>query len=70
MGVRNADEGTGSPNHAMDNSGNIDSILFSWDKAITLSQVTIGWAAYDADITVLAYTGTGNPTLKDLTYNK
>jgi hypothetical protein len=69
MGVRNSTEGTYSPNHAMDNSGTVDSILFSWDQAITLSQVTIGWAAYDADITVLAYTGTGTPTLTNLTYN-
>ncbi|WP_324872817.1 exosortase-dependent surface protein XDP1 [Methylocaldum sp.] len=68
MGVRNITEGTSSPNHAMDNYGTTDSILFSWSEAITLSQVTIGWAAYDADITVLAYTGAGTPTLTGMTY--
>ena len=70
LGVINRTEGgntTGtptasSPNHSLDNSGQYDSILLSFDSAISLTGVRIGWpdGAYDSDITVLAYTGGGS----------
>ena len=64
LGVQNRGEGTGSPNHAIDNYGDIDSVLFDFDgKAVTLEQVKIGWKHNDADITLLAYTGAGAPNL-------
>jgi hypothetical protein len=58
-----------SPNHAVDNSGNKDSILFSFtsDK-VNLTSFTTGWEQNDADFTVLAYTGSGIPNLSALTY--
>ena len=58
-----------SPNHAVDNSGNIDSILFSFtsDK-VNLTSFTTGYESGDADFTVLAYTGSGIPNLSALTY--
>jgi hypothetical protein len=52
-----------SPNHSLDNNGNYDAILLRFDSAITLTGVRVGWpdGLYDSDITVLAYTGAGDP---------
>ena len=51
----------------MDNASNYDSIEFKFDSAINLSKVTIGYpsatSTYDSDISVLAWTGAGSPTL-------
>jgi len=60
LGVQNAWEGfnVGAPNHSTDNYGRNDFVLFSFDQAITLQTVTVGWTGTDSDITVLAYTGT------------
>ena len=69
LGVSNRREGIGvsEPNHAMDNATNYDSIEFKFDSATTLSKVTIGYpsatSTYDSDISVLAWTGAGSPTL-------
>lgn len=69
LGVSNRREGIGvsAPNHAMDNASNYDSIEFKFDSAINLSKVTIGYpsatSTYDSDISVLAWTGAGSPTL-------
>lgn len=43
----------------MDNSGNFESLLLTFNSAVTLSQVTLGWSQYDSDISVLAYQPTG-----------
>ena len=59
-----------APEHAVDNNGRYDSVLFSFSNAVQLSQVQIGYPAAgttscngvspcDSDITVLAYTGGG-----------
>jgi hypothetical protein len=64
MGVGNADEGgknASSPNHAVDNEGAVDSILFSFSQAVNLDSFTTGWVQGDADFTVLAWVGTGTP---------
>ena len=50
-------EGTGVPNHAMDNQGNLEMILLQFTQAVTLNSLNIGWADYDSDITVMAYQG-------------
>jgi len=81
-----ADSGEGTaPEHAMDNNFRnssstnntiastaavYDSILLSFDTAVALTGVTIGWVRYDADITVSAYLGTGAPTLAGLNYGQ
>lgn len=58
LGVTHADgESTSSPQHATDNRGRYESILYSFSQAISLSEVSIGWSSNDSDITVLAYTG-------------
>ena len=51
------------PQHAMDNDGNREFLLYSFGSAVKLSQVTLGWSKNDSDITVLAYQGIGAPVL-------
>lgn len=56
-----------SPNHAMDNSGAQEFILFEFSQAVALTDLAIGWpdagSSYDTDMSVLAYTGAGAPTM-------
>jgi hypothetical protein len=82
LGVKNRDGGTTAPNtgdadewvppeHGIDNQGNRwDGVLASFSSAIDLNKVEIGWMSGDSDITVLAYTGAGVPTLLGLTYSQ
>ena len=61
------------PEHAMDNNGRYDSILFSFTDKVSLTALQIGYPAEgtttcngvpcDSDITVLAYTGSDTPAL-------
>lgn len=68
FGIKNADDSTSSgsqpesssPNHAMDNNGRLDAMLFSFTQSVALSSVRIGWQGEDSDITVLAWTGVGD----------
>jgi hypothetical protein len=48
-----------SPNHAVDNSGKLDSVLFSFNGAVNLASVGLGWVSGDSDFSVLYYTGAG-----------
>lgn len=76
LGVRNRDRASGqgdtgensSPEHAMDNDGRYDSIQFGFSSAIKVTGVEVGWWDDDSDITVLAHTGAGTPTLANNTY--
>ena len=57
----------GSPQHAVDNDGWVESVLVSFSNPVTLSQVRFGWVGSlsggaDYDFTLAAYTGSGNPT--------
>nr|WP_315431536.1 exosortase-dependent surface protein XDP1 [uncultured Albidiferax sp.] len=63
LGVQYSGETSGSPNHATDNSNGTDLIALKFGADVNLSQVTAGWWANDYDITVLAYTGSGTPTI-------
>lgn len=62
--------GTGStpsssaPEHSVDNNGRYDMVLLSFDRAVSLTGVDIGWSQTDSDITVLAFNSTG--VLNDL----
>jgi hypothetical protein len=73
-------EGT-SPEHAIDNNFRnsstttilstaavYDSILLSFDTAVQLTGITLGWTQTDSDLTVSAYLGVGAPTLAGQTY--
>ena len=74
IGLKNADhctsgsgcdlnEGT-NPEHAFDNNERFDFALVDFgSREVNLTHVSAGWFDTDADITVLAYTGSGDPTL-------
>ena len=63
LGVLYSGESSVSPNHATDNNIGTDLITLKFGADVNLSQVTAGWWANDYDITVLAYTGSGTPTI-------
>lgn len=62
----NARHNPASPQHAMDNNGAYESLLFSFQSSVTLDTVSIGYpssgSGLDSDATVLVYTGSGDPT--------
>ncbi|TVO68050.1 PEP-CTERM sorting domain-containing protein [Denitromonas ohlonensis] len=74
LGVKNYDAGNGdagegsNPEHAMDNDDRYDSILLSFSKAINLTNVRNDWYSGDSDMSILAYVGSGTPTLTGGTY--
>lgn len=57
VGVRNVNDGTGSPDHSMDNNGSSDMLLLSFTGAQVLKTVTLGWAYTDSDFQLLRWTG-------------
>ena len=66
FGVASKNEGigVGAPDHSMDNNPNNgvpDLILLKFDTAVALASLTLGWSQSDADITLMAYTGSGDP---------
>jgi len=67
-----------APEHAVDNQQRYDSVLFSFSTAVTLQSMSLGYpdsgcsingTTCDTDMTVLAWTGTGTPTLTGTSYN-
>lgn len=54
-------ESTLEPQHATDNNGNLEAILFRFDQNTILDNLSVGWpsttAGYDSDLSVLRYTG-------------
>ncbi|UCV17407.1 exosortase-dependent surface protein XDP1 [Ferribacterium limneticum] len=52
----------GNPEHAMDNNQRYDMVLVSFDSLVQLTSLELSWYKYDSDYTVMAYTGSGNPT--------
>jgi hypothetical protein len=64
-----ASEGV-SPEHAMDNNDRVDSIMFTFSEKVNLSSFSAGWVQTDSDYSVLAYTGSGAPTLAGLSYSQ
>ncbi len=55
-----------SNQHAIDNAGGYESLMFSFTSAVTLKDVSIGFpstgSSIDSDATVLVYNGVGDPT--------
>jgi hypothetical protein len=64
-GTADTSEGS-SPEHAVDNNQRYDVVLLSFAQPVSLNQVTIGWRAYDSDISVLALAN-GTPNLSGQT---
>lgn len=55
LGVEKVD----SPNHAVDNeSGDFDMLLLSFDQAVTLKSIDLGWISGDSDMSFMAFNGT------------
>lgn len=51
-------EKTDSPSHAIDNEGgDFDMLLLSFDEAIQLLSLDLGWISGDSDISLLAFNG-------------
>lgn len=71
LGVTHGDgEGTGSPNHGLDNVGRYELLMFDLGPVpVALTNVSLGYFSGDSDITVLAYTGLDTPSLAGLVYN-
>ncbi len=53
----------GSPEHAIDNNGRYEMVLFSFAQMVELTDLEIGWKGADSDMTVLAWTGVGAPAV-------
>lgn len=71
LGASHSDgEDSGSPQHAVDNDGRYELVMFDFGgTSITLTEVQLGWYSNDADISVLAYQGSGVPTLDGVNYS-
>ncbi len=61
LAVNAQGETTQAPEHATDNNSKLESILFSFDKAISLQSITMGWHQ-DADFSLLRYTSSSTLT--------
>lgn len=80
LGVVNRDEDRNSPNHSVDSfrsggdtDGDFDMLLLTFDEAVTLTGIDLGWAldgttTNRADISILAWDGTGSAALGGRTW--
>lgn len=69
MGVSNADEGTGTNDHQMDNAGGDDWMLFSFDSAVSDVRIVIDpYGTWDRDVTYYTANLSGPVELTGLTY--
>lgn len=68
LGINSVGETNTSPQHATDNNGKLESILFEFNDAIALTNVIMGWHQ-DSDFSLFRYIGTdSNPALNTKTY--
>ncbi len=57
-------DGTGSPNHSIDNNGGYtEGVLLNFGVSTILTGIDLGFVSGDADISVFRYVGTTPPTL-------
>ena len=58
MGILSgAETQSDQPDHAIDNNGNTEMVLFNFSTAVDLNSVLLGYVFGDADFSVLKYTG-------------
>jgi hypothetical protein len=63
-GIGMNSDGSGSPNHAIDNSGKLESLLLNFEgNKVVLTGLAAGWRSGDSDVSILAWVGTGNPNV-------
>ena len=80
LGVVNRDEDSGSPNHSVDSvtsdsDGEFDMLLLEFDTAVNLTSLDLDWATggnqYNtADVSILAWDGTGSSALLGKTWGE
>ncbi len=81
LGIQNRDEDTNSPNHSVDSftsggsdpDGEFDMLLLTFDTAVSLSGIDLSWAvggnaADKADVSILAWDGSGSAALGGRTW--
>lgn len=59
-----------SPEHSIDNNQRYDMALLTFSELVKLTDLTLGWTTNDSDVTVMAYKGSGKPTLIGKTYSE
>ncbi len=64
-GLGMSSDGAATPNHAIDNSGNIEAVVLKFQSAVALTSVGMGWVSGDADISVFRYVGASATPLND-----
>lgn len=79
LGVTSKGESTGSPQHAIDNNGAIETVMISFSNGVggltsadkvNLTSVRFGWASGDSDFSLYAYTGaSASPTPLGVSYS-
>ena len=76
LGIKNNDAYSGdtnegkSPEHSIDNEQRYDMALLTFSELVKLTDLTLGWTTNDSDVTVMAYKGSGKPTLIGKTYSE
>jgi hypothetical protein len=70
LGVDPLGSSESSPEHAIDNNAWIDAVMIKFDASVVLNEVTLGWRYNDWDFSVFAYTGSGTPSITDVTSMK
>lgn len=78
LGIQNRDEDTNQPNHSVDSvtsdaDGEFDMLLLEFDTAVNLTSLKLNWAvggnsSNKADISILAWDGTGSSALAGNTW--
>lgn len=74
IGVNTINDSTTNGTHGIDNKNGYDLVIFEFDKPITLTEITFGYVAGDADFQLFAYGGgtedpDGNPFNNSFAYN-
>ena len=61
IGLHNSEETWSSPQHAIDNDGRLELVVFDFGagNSVSLTDITMGWVSGDADINLLAFEGGG-----------
>jgi MYXO-CTERM domain-containing protein len=79
LGAQNQDEDTSDPNHSVDSvtsdsDGDFDMLLLEFDTAVNLTSLKLNWAvggnsSNTADLSILAWDGTGSAALAGKTWS-
>jgi len=60
LGINTAGDSSTYGTHGIDNSSGFDLVIFEFDHAITLTEITFGYVSGDADFQLFAYSGMGD----------